>query len=462
MWLKNYEHFAREPKMTGKANIARYEILLKYGGIYLDCDFAVHRSMTSVFDAINIYGFVTARQSRTVYNNAFMGANAGHAVSELLVEGIPHTSDRFRSFGTVARTGPHYLTEILASHLREGGRFGEFPQHAVYPWSSSEAPLLEPDIPPSVIVSHEWATTGTDYWTGSSNSSNRDTAESRRKSYTQRLSLRARASRSPVAHGVIEQIESRLFRGGLSTHLISRPQFRNNRMVPSSSDSYHGGFEPMKTDVTMDAWSARLAARMLRGSDNFLDLWPLSSATYVAATRVLDRPGTAILVTSPTASAPPETTDSSVRCSTHVLITGVTNRDEVLRLTSHGASLYLREVSTCTPPLGLTASQVGESVSTTILSIPRIALVRATAEETSERVCSALGEMMRASRIGTMVIRVDPTSARPETARMVDLIGAQESLGRQVNIGPWIVDGRGRKWWQHLRIASRPFFIVVN
>jgi hypothetical protein len=461
-WMANHKHLLREPSMAGKADIARFEILLRHGGIYLDCDFSVHRPMDSVFDAINEYGFVTARQSRTLFNLAFMGSQAGHEILHQLVEGIPATTDRFKTLSVVARTGPHYFTEVLMSHVRRGGRFGEIPQHTVYPWQSSEKPLRESDVPPSVIVSHEWATTSVDYWSASGENERKPLRRSWRKLRRTLPSLRGRASRSPFIHSTIEGLERTLFRGGISTRLVTEPSPRDETLRPLRVESGAAQLVSTKTDLAIDAWTSRLAARTLHGSSNFLDLWPHSTRVFGTAIRALDRPGHAILVTTPENRLPRDWIDPSVRCSTHVLTTALPGQDIVERVESYGATLNSREISQLHPSLGFVAEQITENLVSLVSGIPRFALVRLSAEHATLGLCAALDAMMRAQRINRLVVHINPALPDEGIIRAIDLIDSQHANNLKVSLGPWIVDGRGRKWWEHLRIASRPFTILIS
>jgi inositol phosphorylceramide mannosyltransferase catalytic subunit len=461
-WMKNHELLLREPRMSGKADIARYEILLQHGGIYLDCDFSVHRSLGPVFDAIEQFEFVAARQSRALYNPAFVGAQAGHAVLQRLVAGMPLTMERFMSLSAVARTGPDYFTEVLMSYLRAGGRFGELPQHVAYPWFSDEAPLPPQEVPPSVIISHEWATmSGMDYW-ASPGDEDRRPQRSFRQSIRKASSLRGRAARSPAVHDLVRRLEDAAFRGGPTTRLVAARAPKKAAPGASRLDSKETTFSPTQTDRAMDAWSARLVARTLRGSDNFLDLWPRSVGAFITATRVLGRTGRAILVTTSEAGTPRVLVDESVRCSTHLLLTAQPGQDRVESATSFGSALRTREISQSSPPLGHVDDKVSETVGSLVSAIPRFGLVRVSAQHATAELCSTLDTMIRARRIRRLLLLVDPRSPAEGTARLLELVEAQEADGREVSIGPWIVDGRGRKWWEHLRIASRPFAILVS
>jgi hypothetical protein len=462
-WMTNHEHLLREPRMSGKADIARFEILLEHGGIYLDCDFSVHRSMGAVFDAIDEYGFVTARQSRSLFNPAFIGSRPGHEILRRLVAGIPATSERFMTLSAVARTGPHYFTEVLMSHLRAGGRFGELPQHSTFPWYSDEAPLPSSDVPSSVIVSHEWATmTGVDYWSGSHDEDREPVRRSWLQSIQERSSLRARAARSATVHNIIERIEGGVFGGGAATRLLTarpfEPEFREGR----DAENGHPRRTASPTDMRIDSWCSRLVAQELRGSASFLDVAPTSFGTFLTALRVLDRPGRALVATPQDNPPPASWRDASVRCSAHVLSIAAGDSDDLVGMESEGSALRPREVSRESGPLGFRSTNVDTALSELVASVPRFALVRCSADCLSLPLGEVLAAMLQTSRIKHLLLTVDPASASPGVSISADLIRRQAESGRSVSIGPWLVDGRGREWDEHFRVAARPFVVSIR
>jgi hypothetical protein len=443
-WLQNRESLLAEPRMSAKADLARFEILSTHGGIYLDADFRVYRPLEPVFAAIDAHGLVVARQSPTVYNGAFMGARSGHPVLASLIDGIP---DAYRWTGTMsapATTGPHYVTEHLIAHLRAGGTFHELPQHAVFPWYSDEDPLPSATLPESVVMSHEWAMASRGWsWRRAVMDAATVTVPDRRARLRRAGgSLRARAASTPSAHAAIARVE-RLLDG----HDIPR----------SERPPLLGA-----TDAHLEGWSARLAARTLRGSAAFLDLHPVSLLPMAAAIRVLDRPGRAITVTDTDSGLllPIDGTVTSTRCSSY-LVTTSSDADRIVRIESRGTPLSARTVSAVDPPLG-TSEPVLMPTARLVADIPRFDLVRSSAEHLTVDLAAALERMTCERRIARLLVRIDPLSVSPGVDLATALLASCESAGLTVAVRPWLLEGRDRTWRQHLRVAARPFLTVVG
>lgn len=458
-WLTNYAELLAEPRMSGKANIARYEILLRHGGIYLDADFCIHRSLGQIFAAIERFGLVAARQSRVLFNPAFIAAQAGHAAMERAVTGIAASRERFADSSSPVRTGPHYFTSILLDHVRSGGTFGELPHHAVFPWYADEAPLERRAIPEAVIVSHEWAAMqGATYWESGAEQTE-SPSSARVQAQHGRPTVRGRLSSNPVIHEAIRRVEDRLYRRDGRTRLLAAGQpSRDDRAMSSGLATPRVN----PTTAALDAWTARQIARSLRGSDGFLDVIPGSFGAFSTALRALDRPGRAILVTSSDGHPPGAWHDRSIRCSAHVLTVSNEDSDRILRLESNGSALVAREVSIDQGLLGY-ESPVGDATLAELIGrIPRFALVRCAAEAMTQPLSDTFSQMMASSRIARLLLTVDPASVVPGTSIAIDFVRRQAHSGRDVSIGPWVVDGRKRDWDEHLRIAARPFIVSIR
>jgi hypothetical protein len=458
-WLSNHTEFLAEPRLSGKANIARYEIILRHGGVYLDADFAVHRPLDEVFRAVDQFGLVVARQSRALFNPAFIAARPGHPAMERAAAGIADSRRRFSDASSPARTGPHYLTSVLLEHVRSGGTFGEMPQHSIYPWHSDEARLTHDAVPRSVIVSHEWATMhGPDYWGRENLDPGTDLIPGHPRSRA-RVSLRARLASSPHSHEFIRRLEAMRFRGDASTRWLHLDPLGSGDSGKPEEDHRPESTPP---SAAIEAWTARLIARSVRGSDGVLDISPASSGPFMTALRVLDRPGRAVLVVS--SGVPPTDSwrDRSVRCSAHVLTMSTADPDRLVRIESMGSALLPREVSAEQGLLAFQSQHEHVELSRLVGSIPRFALVRCTAEALTPPLRDVFAEMLDASRIGTLVLTIDPLSVAPGVSTALDLIRYCAESGRSVSIGPWLVDGRGRAWDEHVRVAARPFVVSIK
>ncbi len=109
-----YERFMSEGIFDGAADVARVEILHRFGGVYVDADSVAVKPMD---DELLEGGFLAVREPESgmeehgLVGNAFMGAVAGHPVLERLVEAISRVVD-VRPMWRL--TGPGALTDVLA------------------------------------------------------------------------------------------------------------------------------------------------------------------------------------------------------------------------------------------------------------------------------------------------------------------------------------------------------------
>lgn len=154
-WLINQDLFdaASEicPGHEGqlRSDIARYEILARHGGVYIDCDIEA----LAPLDDLLVHGaFAGWEQQGRWVNNAVLGAEAGHLFVDSVVRSIPASVEATRGLGWRPNriTGPHLVTPIarrLDVHLVD--------QHVFYPYSWNELDRGAEEFPGSLLV-HHW------------------------------------------------------------------------------------------------------------------------------------------------------------------------------------------------------------------------------------------------------------------------------------------------------------------
>jgi len=135
--------------LSGKANILRYELLLRYGGIYIDTDFECLHNLECLLH--NVQCFV-GLQEPGLANNAIVGAVPGHPFIADLVYGISSRVKVFASLPSIKQSGPYYLTE----RLRGRSDVTVFAPHAFYPYRWHERWRRYERFPESYAV-HHWA-----------------------------------------------------------------------------------------------------------------------------------------------------------------------------------------------------------------------------------------------------------------------------------------------------------------
>jgi mannosyltransferase OCH1-like enzyme len=180
-WMENYDLICHAPKFTPpdkverfRSNLARYEILLRHGGVYLDHDFRALRPLEPVLRdpaGREVVCFVV-RETERVISNGIMGATPGHLFMRKLVRGVawqlerPQIKPETPSWIT---TGPVYLTAMAHSYLtRVPKNLGDvknpadldiLPAALFYPYHHTNIPVSEAGrraASSNTIAEHEW------------------------------------------------------------------------------------------------------------------------------------------------------------------------------------------------------------------------------------------------------------------------------------------------------------------
>lgn len=92
-----------------RADILRYEILHRYGGLYADMD---TMALRPVDEAIGDHRAFAAAEDENWVGNTYLACVPGHPVMAELISGIPASVRRNRRRRPNRITGPRYLTPI--------------------------------------------------------------------------------------------------------------------------------------------------------------------------------------------------------------------------------------------------------------------------------------------------------------------------------------------------------------
>lgn len=127
--LANQRAFDQSDTWYGKSDIARYEILRRFGGVYVDCDAICVRGLGDSFtqhDSFAAYESETYRPGLVA--NGYLGAVQGCELMDILVRDIaalPSVSERETKTATWQLTGPGLLTRVYEQ--------APYPKLHVYP-----------------------------------------------------------------------------------------------------------------------------------------------------------------------------------------------------------------------------------------------------------------------------------------------------------------------------------------
>jgi mannosyltransferase OCH1-like enzyme len=112
--LQNKDFFEKTENFGSKSDILRFEILNKYGGIYMDYDFLQIKN----FDELLEYDFFVSADNENEVWNSLVGSIPNHKICKDFLEGLSKITpviknDNGDEIGMVMhKTGPYYLQKI--------------------------------------------------------------------------------------------------------------------------------------------------------------------------------------------------------------------------------------------------------------------------------------------------------------------------------------------------------------
>ena len=160
--LRNRDLYKRAPELVPadavgqfRADIARYELLFDFGGLYCDVDTIPLRPID---DALVGHEVFAAMEDRTYVGNTYLGSVPGHQIFRDLVAGLPANVKRMPGKRPNKLSGPQYLTPVWKRH---GGYTA--PSREWFPFSYTDVKngTVPTDYAPEVRAVHQWYHTNT-------------------------------------------------------------------------------------------------------------------------------------------------------------------------------------------------------------------------------------------------------------------------------------------------------------
>ena len=156
--LINQKEFDQSKALSGKANVLRYEILRKFGGVYVDTDFECFGSLEQHLRGVR---FFVGDMGFGLINNAIIGCEAEHPAVALLIRELPETFRARANGKSLYQSGPYFLTRILRTADLSEWDAVIFPREAFYGYSWAHRyvfnqPFKRDDYPDALAI-HHWA-----------------------------------------------------------------------------------------------------------------------------------------------------------------------------------------------------------------------------------------------------------------------------------------------------------------
>jgi hypothetical protein len=144
--------------IAAKADIARFEILNRYGGIYIDTDFECKRNIEELIDGLDCF-LAEEREFDGEYctfplvNNAIVGAVRNHPFISRVISEIPANIRRLPANASATiQSGPFFITELLQQYPE----VTIFPAKYFYPYRYDERWRSTQCFPEAYAV-HHWS-----------------------------------------------------------------------------------------------------------------------------------------------------------------------------------------------------------------------------------------------------------------------------------------------------------------
>lgn len=134
-----------------RADLLRYEILLHYGGVYVDTDFECVKSIEPLLGGVA--AFAAWETTDTWINNAIMGCEPGDLFFDALVGRLASNVREHSGAKPNVMSGPQYLTRLYRELEPD---LTVFPQKMFYPYLWNQL-NQKGRIFPDAYAIHHWA-----------------------------------------------------------------------------------------------------------------------------------------------------------------------------------------------------------------------------------------------------------------------------------------------------------------
>jgi mannosyltransferase OCH1-like enzyme len=134
--MQNRAAFDKARNYGEKSDIWRYEILLRFGGVYVDTDFECLKSFDRIHKSCAFYAGLGYRPDPLLYNG-LIGTVPGHPIIKLCVESLKTGSGDNNDSRIMANTGPDFFTRCFFQRAGSCHNVVPFPVTFFYPFPNS-------------------------------------------------------------------------------------------------------------------------------------------------------------------------------------------------------------------------------------------------------------------------------------------------------------------------------------
>jgi len=160
--LTNKDVYDETPNYGARSDIARYEILYRIGGLYVDTDFECLKSFDVLHHCCDFYSGAAAWDQVLIYCG-LIGSAPGHPILKKCINSVRVRGNKKETCDDIQnRTGPYFLTRCFFNAVKDcTGPTVIFPSTYFYPWPHYEANNRNRDwimrrVKPETFAIHHW------------------------------------------------------------------------------------------------------------------------------------------------------------------------------------------------------------------------------------------------------------------------------------------------------------------
>jgi hypothetical protein len=162
-WLENQDLFDNADKFVPadavgqfRSDVARYEILSRFGGVYVDCDVEPQKPLDPLVDVRSFAGW---EEQGTFVGNTVLGSEPNSPAMQQMIRVIPEMAKANAGRAATWISGPRVLTRVYNENEDVRDTLTVYPQGYFFPYSYSD--LRRGEDParrkyPDAYVIHHW------------------------------------------------------------------------------------------------------------------------------------------------------------------------------------------------------------------------------------------------------------------------------------------------------------------
>ncbi len=151
--LTNQREFDQARSYAEKSDIARVELLYRYGGVYIDTDFECFKNIEELVAGLTIW---VGQDEDDRICGGIMGSVAGHSFLEKVIAAIPDSIATHPDDSPVVTTGPVLLDRVYRSSRAAGEPVPDvLPREYFFPYRGDERHRRY-EVFPDAYAAHHW------------------------------------------------------------------------------------------------------------------------------------------------------------------------------------------------------------------------------------------------------------------------------------------------------------------